>query len=146
DDLLEVSRITRGKVTLHKEPLDLATAVARAVESSRPLINSRAHQLFVTLPSNPVQVEGDSVRLGQVLSNLLNNAAKFTRDGGRLQLSVERGPNEAIVRVRDNGIGISADLLPHIFDLFTQGDRSLARSEGGLGIGLTMVKNLVEMH
>jgi CheY-like chemotaxis protein/two-component sensor histidine kinase len=146
DDLLDVSRITQGKVVLQKERLDLAAVVSRAIEASRPLIDARHHELFVTLPSQAVRVEGDPVRLAQVFANLLNNAAKYTLDGGRLQLFVERTSDEALVRVRDNGVGISADLLPRVFELFTQGDRSLARSEGGLGIGLTMVKSLVEMH
>jgi PAS domain S-box-containing protein len=146
DDLLDVSRITRGKVTLRKERVDLAPVVAQAVETSRPLIEARGHELTVELPRQPVCVEGDATRLAQVLANLLNNSAKYTPDGGHLGLTVEAGPGEAVVRVRDDGVGITAELLPQVFDLFTQGGRSLARSEGGLGIGLAMVKSLVEMH
>jgi PAS domain S-box-containing protein len=146
DDLLDVSRITRGKITLRKEALDLATVVARAVEASRPLIDARRHELTLTLTAEPIMVEGDATRLAQVVANLLNNAAKYTGEGGRIWLTVERRASQVEVRVRDNGMGIPADLLPHVFDLFTQGDRSLARSEGGLGIGLTLAKNLGEMH
>jgi PAS domain S-box-containing protein len=146
DDLLDVSRITRGKITLQKEPLALAVVIARAVETSRPLIDARRHTLTVTLPPEPLRVEADMTRLAQVVSNLLNNAAKYTEEGGHIELHVERAGADAVVRVRDSGLGIPGDLLPHVFDLFTQGDRSLARSEGGLGIGLTLVKSLVEMH
>jgi two-component system CheB/CheR fusion protein len=146
DDLLDVSRITRGKIQLQKEKLDLATVVARAVEESRPLIDARGHRLRVTLPPQPVWLVGDATRLVQVLANLLNNAAKYTEEGRDIGLMVEHGQGEAVVRVRDTGLGIPADLLPRVFDLFTQGDRSLARSEGGLGVGLTVVRSLVEMH
>jgi two-component system CheB/CheR fusion protein len=146
EDLLDVSRITRGKIRLHKEPIELAPTLARAVETSRPLIDARQHELTVTLPAEPVTIDGDATRLAQVISNLLHNAAKYTEEGGHIWLTADRSPGEAVVRVRDNGLGIPAELLPHVFDLFTQGDRSLARSEGGLGIGLTLVKNLVELH
>jgi PAS domain S-box-containing protein len=146
DDLLDVSRITRGKIQLHREPLELAAVIARAAEASRPLIEARGHRLTVSLPSDPVILLGDGTRLAQVFSNLLSNAAKYTHDGGRVEVAVQTNRGEAVVRVRDNGVGIPADLLPRVFDLFTQGDRSLARSEGGLGIGLTLVKSLVEMH
>ena len=146
DDLLDVSRITRGKINIHKEPVELATVIARAVETSRPLLDARGQALAVSLPPEPVLVEGDATRLAQVFANLLNNAAKYTNDGGRVAVTVERDGGEIVVRVRDTGIGIPAELLPRVFDLFTQGDRSLARSEGGLGIGLTLVRSLVEMH
>jgi two-component system CheB/CheR fusion protein len=146
DDLLDVSRITRGKIHLHKEPLELATVIARAVETCRPLIDARRHELTVALSPEPVLIDGDATRLAQVFANLLTNAAKYTTEGGRIGITVEKQGEEATVRVRDNGIGIPADLLPRVFDLFTQGDRSLARSEGGLGIGLTLVKSLAEMH
>ncbi|MBV9121955.1 MAG: response regulator, partial [Planctomycetes bacterium] len=146
DDLLDVSRITRGKVQLQKEPVELAPVLARAVETTRPLLDARRQELTVTLPPDPVVVEGDTTRLAQVVSNLLNNAAKYSEEGGHIRLTLERGLAQAVIRVRDHGLGIPADLLPRVFDLFTQGDRSLARSEGGLGIGLTLVKNLVEMH
>jgi PAS domain S-box-containing protein len=146
DDLLDVSRITRGKITLHKEPLDLAGVIGQAVEVSRPLIDSRKHELSVSLPREPLRVKADATRLAQVVSNLLNNAAKYTEEGGHIHVILEAKPREAVVRVRDDGIGIPTELLSQVFDLFTQGDRSLARSEGGLGIGLTLVKSLVEMH
>ena len=146
DDLLDVSRITRGKITLQKEWGDLAAVVARAVETCKPLLDARRHRLTVALPPGPVPVEADLTRLAQVVSNLLNNAAKYTEEGGRIGLTVEPGPGEIVLRVTDSGVGIAADLLPHVFDLFVQGDRSPARTEGGLGIGLTLVKRLVEMH
>jgi PAS domain S-box-containing protein len=146
DDLLDVSRITAGKITFHKEPVELAIVVARAVETSRPLIESRSHDLTVALPPDPVLVEGDPARLAQVTANLLNNAAKYTEKGGHIWLTVEHALEQAVLRVRDNGVGIPAEFLPKVFDLFTQGDRSLDRSEGGLGIGLTLVKSLVERH
>ncbi len=146
DDLLDVSRITRGKITLRKEAVELATVIARAVEISQPLMEARRHEWTVALPPEPVWLEGDAARLEQVVSNLLNNAAKYTEESGHIRLTVERGTGEAVLRVRDDGIGIPANLLPHVFDLFTQGDRSPARTEGGLGIGLTLVKSLVEMH
>ncbi|HEX7181781.1 MAG TPA: ATP-binding protein [Thermoanaerobaculia bacterium] len=146
DDLLDVSRITRGKVTLAREPLDLATIVNRAVETSRPLIDARRHRLTVALPPEPVLLEGDLTRLVQVAGNLLNNAAKYTDEGGHIRLEAAREGGEVVLRVRDDGMGVPADLLPHLFDLFTQANRSLDRSQGGLGIGLTLVRQLVEMH
>jgi signal transduction histidine kinase len=147
DDLLDVSRITHGKIVLKLECLDLSAVIAQAVEASRPLIATRRHKLSVTLPSEPLQVEGDSVRLTQVFSNLLDNAAKYTPDGGHIRVGVTaEGDQDAVIRVLDNGVGISADALPHVFDLFTQTERSLDRAEGGLGIGLNLVKQLVEMH
>src|SRR5262249_13067029 len=112
----------------------------------RPLIDARRHELLVTQLPDPVLVEGDVTRLAQVFANLLTNAAKYSGEGGQIGVAVAREGGEAVVRVRDTGIGIPAELLPRVFDLFTQGDRSLARSEGGLGIGLTLVKDLVEMH
>ena len=111
-----------------------------AVETSRPLIDARRHELTVTLPPEPLWCEADAARLAQVLANLLNNAAKYTEEGGRIGLTVAREGDEAVFRVRDTGIGIPADMLPRIFELFTQVDRSLDRSEGGLGIGLTLVQ------
>ncbi len=146
DDLLDVSRITQGKVTLRKETADLATIVARAVETSRPLIDERRHHFTLSLPAESLLVEGDATRLSQVVSNLLNNAAKYTEEGGQITLTASRLENEAVLKVRDTGIGIPSEALPHIFDLFTQADRSLDRSQGGLGIGLTLVRSLVEMH
>jgi PAS domain S-box-containing protein len=146
DDLLDVSRITRGKVDLQKETIRLAEVVDLAVEASRPLIEEYHHRLTVTLPPEAIVLEVDPARLAQVLSNLLNNAAKYTDEGGEISLSAETRGREVVVRVRDNGIGISADLLPRVFDLFTQADRTLSRSRGGLGIGLTLVRSLIELH
>ncbi len=146
DDLLDVSRITRGKINLQMGPVDLAAAVASAIEISRPLIDARKHRLEVSLPEQAVRVEADSTRLGQVLSNLLNNAAKYTEEGGRIDLTVESSGDEAVLRVRDRGVGIAADMLPRIFEMFIQVQGSVSRSEGGLGIGLTLVRKLVEMH
>jgi PAS domain S-box-containing protein len=146
DDLLDVSRISRGKITLRLEPVDLAAVVAQAVEISRPIIDAGKHQLAVTLPKPAVRVEADSTRLAQVVSNLLHNAAKYTEEGGRIDLIVEQLGAEAVLRVRDTGVGITADMLASIFDLFTQVKGSVSRSQGGLGIGLTLVRSLVEMH
>jgi signal transduction histidine kinase/DNA-binding response OmpR family regulator len=146
DDLLDVSRITRGKIRLRRELVEIAAVVAHAVEASRPEIIARGHALSVTVPPAPIQVNGDPARLAQVITNLLNNAAKYTEPGGRVWLSVETTEHEAVIRVRDTGIGIPADMLGTVFDLFTQGDHSLDRSAGGLGIGLTLVHRLVGLH
>jgi PAS domain S-box-containing protein len=151
DDLLDVSRITRGKINLQKQRVDLATLVARAVESSQPLIDARKHRLEIAMPKAPLVVEGDPVRLVQVLLNLLNNAAKYTPEGGQIWLTAELASRdgqqpEAVLRVRDTGMGIPRNMLPKVFDLFTQVDRSRDRAEGGLGIGLTLVHRLVELH
>ena len=146
DDMLEVSRITRGKIELRKEQVPLASIISSAVELSRPLIDGADHQLAITLPQDPVIVEVDSVRLTQVVANLLNNAAKYTQDGGQIWLNAHREGNEVLIAVRDTGAGIPADMLPHVFDMFAQVNRTLTRAQGGLGIGLTLVKSLVEMH
>jgi PAS domain S-box-containing protein len=146
DDLLDVTRITSGKITIHKEPMDVNLALERAVESSRPALDARRHTFKLSLSAAPVMVDGDMVRLSQALLNLLNNAAKYTPEGGVVSCSVKRENGHAVVRVRDNGIGIPRDLLPKIFELFVQGDRSLDRSEGGLGVGLTLVDRLVRLH
>ena len=146
DDLLDVSRITRGKVKLKPEAIDVSRVAAVAVETSRPLIDARSHELTVTLPPEPLWATADAARLAQVLANLLNNAAKYTEEGGRIVLTVAREGDEVVFRVRDTGVGIPADMLPRVFELFTQVDRSLDRSEGGLGIGLTLAHRLVEMH
>ncbi|HEY7314918.1 MAG TPA: ATP-binding protein [Gemmataceae bacterium] len=146
DDLLDISRITTGKVSLRKERGKLHTVVNHAVETVRPLMESRKHQLSVSLPSEAVWLEADPARLTQVLANLLNNAAKYTEPGGHVQLSAEREGSEVIVRFRDTGIGILPEMLPRIFESFVQGDRSIDRTQGGLGIGLTLAKSLVEMH
>ncbi len=146
DDLLDLSRITNGKIELRKEQFKLAAAVQDAVETSRPLIEASGHELTLTQPPKPVYVEGDRTRLAQVFANLLNNSARYTERGGHIRLTVEQQGNDAVVKVRDNGVGIPADVLPRVFEMFTQGDRSLERSRGGLGIGLSLVKGLVEMH
>lgn len=146
DDLMEVSRITRGLIELRKEEVDLAAIIRSAVETSQPIIEAGEHQLAITLPSEPILLKGDAVRLSQVFANLLNNAAKYTDRGGQIWLSVKQEKNEVVVTVRDTGIGISAPMLPKIFDMFMQADRSTHRSQSGLGIGLTLVKKLVELH
>jgi CheY-like chemotaxis protein len=146
DDLLDVSRITRGKVNLHRKRLDLASVIERAVETNRPLIEARGQMLTIQLSPEPIPLEGDLARLSQVISNLLSNAAKYTNVGGQIELSAGIEDHMAVIRIRDNGSGITPELLPRIFDLFTQSDQSLDRAPGGLGIGLTLVKRLVELH
>jgi signal transduction histidine kinase len=146
DDLFEISRISRGRVELRKEPVEVATVVEGALETSRPLIEARRHQLLLAIAPEPLTLEGDPVRLAQVLANLLNNAAKYTDVGGQIWLTVRREGDAVVISVRDSGTGIPADMLPRVFDLFTQVDRSADRAQGGLGIGLTLVKSLVEMH
>jgi PAS domain S-box-containing protein len=146
DDLLDVSRINEGKIQLQKEPVGLRQIVDRAVESSKPLIESRRHHLEVVLSEEELTVEGDPVRLVQILANLLNNAAKYTPEGGRITLTLKRDAQQADIRVRDTGMGIPPDILPRLFEPFTQSERTLARAEGGLGIGLTLVRRLTEMH
>jgi signal transduction histidine kinase/DNA-binding response OmpR family regulator len=146
DDLLDLSRITRGKIHLKMECVDMAGVIARAVETSRPLIDSRKHKLTLVFPPEPVHVRGDPIRLSQAISNLLNNAAKYTEEAGRIDMNVEHRDNMVVLRIRDNGMGIPADMLSSIFEMFKQVDRSLDRSQGGLGIGLTLVYKLIEMH
>ena len=146
DDLVDVSRILHGRIRLRKEIVDLAQFVHQAVESTRTSIETQGQRLSISLPREPIQLEADPTRLVQVISNLLNNAMKYTQEGGRIWLSAEREEHEVVLRVRDTGIGMSPELLPRVFDLFTQGERGLDRSQGGLGIGLTMVRSLVEMH
>jgi PAS domain S-box-containing protein len=146
DDLLDVSRITKGKLRLQKEKVDLRVPMNRAAESVRPFIDARKHEFSLLLPTEPLWVDADPARLEQVAVNLLNNAAKFTDPGGSLGLSVSREGTEAVIRVRDNGLGIAPEMLPRIFGLFTQVDGSLSRSHGGLGIGLALASTLVEMH
>ncbi|MGR8934511.1 MAG: response regulator [Gammaproteobacteria bacterium] len=146
DDLLDVSRITLGKVSLRKERVELTTVMERAVETCRPFLDARRHTLNLRLPCRSVPLLGDPVRLAQIFANLLNNAAKYTAEGGRIEFTADIEEKSAVLRVQDNGIGIRADLLPQIFDLFRQDERGLDRSQGGLGIGLTLVKSLVELH
>ncbi len=146
DDLLDVSRISRGKIELRKGRVELASVVNQAVEAARPLLESRDHELTVTLPPQPMYLNTDPTRLAQVVGNLLNNACKFTERSGRIWLAVEREGEQVVIRVRDTGIGIAAGELTRIFEMFTQVDTSLERTQSGLGIGLTLVKNLVELH
>jgi PAS domain S-box-containing protein len=146
DDLLDMSRITRGKIELRKEHVDLATLVDNAVEAGRPIIDSRGHELVVDLPSEPIHLNVDPVRISQVFSNLLNNAAKYMEGRGRITLSGRLEGDTVVVRVQDTGIGIPREMLPRIFDMFMQIDHSLERSQGGLGIGLTLVQRLIEAH
>ena len=146
DDLVDVSRITHGRIRLRQETVDLAQVISQVEESVRPFIDTHRQQLSVYLPTEPIHLNADPTRLVQVLSNLLNNAMKYTQDGGCIWLTVERSEQDVVLHVRDTGIGIEPELLPRVFDLFTQGERGLERSQGGLGIGLTMVQSLVEMH
>jgi CheY-like chemotaxis protein len=146
DDLLDMSRITRGKIELRKERVELAPILDHAIEAARSLYRSMNHELTVTVPTQPIYLSADPTRLAQVMGNLLNNACKFTDRGGHIWLSVERESEQVVVRVRDNGIGIAAEQFPRLFEMFTQLDTSLERSRDGLGIGLTLVKTLVEMH
>lgn len=146
DDLLDMSRITRGKIHLKTEPVDVAAVVHAAVETCSPLIESRKHALKVTLPNEPVRVHADFARLSQVLANLLDNAAKYTEPGGRIAVSVQQEDGEAVFRVRDSGIGIPEQMLASVFELFTQANHALDRAQGGLGIGLTLVRRLIEIH
>jgi signal transduction histidine kinase/CheY-like chemotaxis protein len=152
EDLLDVSRITRNKLELRKSRVTLASIVETALETSRPLIDSRGHHLTVALPSEAVLLDADPVRLAQVFSNLLNNAAKYTPNGGRIRLSAEwtdgraGTPREVVVSVNDTGIGIPPEVLPRVFVMFSQAQPALDRSESGLGVGLALVKGLVEMH
>ncbi|MGZ3306455.1 MAG: ATP-binding response regulator, partial [Asticcacaulis sp.] len=146
DDLMDVSRITRGKIELRRDAVDLAECLNCAVEISQPLIEQFNHRLTVELPADPVTLDADFTRLAQVFSNLLNNAAKYSPAGSDIGLSVDVHTDSVEVHVRDTGIGIGADMLDHIFDMFAQVDASLERAHGGLGVGLTLVRNLVEMH
>jgi signal transduction histidine kinase/DNA-binding response OmpR family regulator len=146
EELLDVARISQGKIQLNKEPIDLAAVIAQSVETAQPFIDARGHTLTVDLPDTPVWLQGDFARLAQVVSNLLHNAAKYSEDGGRILLRLRVDGGEAQIMVRDNGIGIDAALLPRIFDLFAQGSRSLDRMQGGLGVGLTLARRLVELH
>jgi signal transduction histidine kinase/CheY-like chemotaxis protein len=146
DDLLDVSRITHDKIQLRKARVEVAAVVAGAVEATRPLVEARRHDLSVSLPTRPVWLEADPTRLEQVLVNLLTNAAKYTEPGGRIGLTAERDGDELVLRVRDNGVGIAPDMLAQVFEPFVQLERSQERSQGGLGIGLALVRSLVELH
>src|SRR5262249_41152687 len=146
DDLLDVSRITRGKLELRKEPVDLRAVIDAAIETARPTIDARRHALRVDVPPDLPPLSAASMPLAQVLSNLLTNAARYTDPGGHIDLSVHAEPQEVQICVSDDGIGIAADALPKIFQMFSQLRPALERSEGGLGIGLALVKGLVELH
>lgn len=145
DDLLDVSRVSRGKITLHRETIDLCDVTRHALDTSQPLLSARGHAVHLSLPSEPVRVLGDAGRLAQVISNLLNNAAKYTDAGGRVEVAVVQ-EEEAIVTVRDSGRGLDAHDQGRVFEMFYQAERDLERSEGGLGLGLALVKSLVELH
>jgi len=146
DDLMEVSRALTGRIQLRREQIAVNGIVERAVETARPLIDQRRHEFTVSLPPDPIWLYADAARLEQVVTNLLTNAVKYTNEGGHIRLSVQQEGDKAVLRVRDTGLGITLDFLPHVFDLFTQAERSSDRSQGGLGIGLALVKRLVEMH
>ena len=146
DELLDVARMGRGRIALKKEQLELEMVINHGLEAVRPLIQSRAQTLAVSAPATPVWISGDMVRLGQVIANLVSNASKFTREGGRIQLDAMARRGQAVITVRDTGVGIESELLPRVFDLFVQGERSLDSSHGGMGIGLTLARHLVELH
>jgi PAS domain S-box-containing protein len=146
DDLLDISRITRNKLVLQKSRIELGDVIRGAVDASRPLVEQYGHELTVSLPSPPVYVDGDAVRLSQVFQNLLNNAAKYTESGGRIWLTAEREGDGVVVQVKDTGIGVPRDTLPRLFEMFYQADRSLERTQSGLGVGLALVRRLVEAH
>ncbi|MDB5338562.1 MAG: domain S-box-containing protein, partial [Planctomycetaceae bacterium] len=146
DDLLDVSRVMRGKIELRREPIELATVIARAVETANPLIEVQGHELEISVPKESLLVNVDPVRLAQVIGNLLTNSAKYMDSNGHIWLSASKEGEHAVLTVRDTGIGISLELLPHVFELFVQADHTSTKAQGGLGIGLTLVKNLVQMH
>ena len=146
DDLLDVSRIGRGTVTLKRTLVPLSAVIHSAVETSRPLMTGAGHRFTATAPGEPVLLDADATRVAQIVSNLLNNAAKYTPRGGQVELVAQRAGDEVLVRVIDNGVGIPAAMLPRIFELFTQVDESIERSQGGLGVGLALARQLAEMH
>jgi len=146
DDMLEVSRIEHGKIQLRKQSLDLAQTVTRAVETVRAAVERRGHQLEVALPRDRVTLDADPARLEQILTNLLTNAAKYMEPGGRIWMTAKLEDGEVVLQVRDSGMGIDAETLPHVFDPFWQVERTFDHSQGGLGIGLALVRKLAEMH
>ncbi|RYE88457.1 MAG: response regulator, partial [Myxococcales bacterium] len=146
DDLLDVSRISQGRVELKRARVQMRAVLDHAVEASRPSIEAASHALALSVPDEPLWLEGDLTRLAQVVSNLLNNSARYTPAGGHIELTASASGHEAVLTVSDNGSGITADMLPRVFDLFTQGTRTLHRAQGGLGIGLTLVRKLLELH
>lgn len=146
DDLLDVARVSQGKIQLRKQPVELGALLLQAVEVSRPMIVEKRHELSMTMAQEPLPLEADPTRVVQVFANLLNNAAKYTNARGHIAITVKAEDGEAVVKVRDDGMGMSPELLSRVFDLFVQETRSLDRAQGGLGIGLTMVRTLVKMH
>jgi PAS domain S-box-containing protein len=146
DDMLDIARITRGKVSLEKQPVELAIVVATAIEIAEPLIGQRGHQLHVDVPEAGLVVDADQVRLSQIFANLLTNAARYTEPGGQISVTAKHGSGEVVVDVADSGMGLSPEFLPHVFDLFVQGARTIDRSLGGLGLGLALVQSLVALH
>lgn len=146
DDLLDISRVTSGKIQLRLDRISVRSAIEAAVETSRPAVERGGHTLEMRVPEEPIWLRADAVRLAQVLGNLITNAAKYTPDGGRIELTAERDGDEAVIQVTDTGVGIPADMLPRVFDLFSQVGGHLERSQGGLGIGLALARSLVELH
>jgi len=146
EELFDIASVRQGKVKLRMENLDLVAVAARAVDTSRPVIERRGHAFDVVQPAGPIRVHGDETRLCQVVANLLTNAARYTREGGRIALTLDKDDRDAIIRVEDTGVGIAADMLPRVFDLFTQVRHPEIDADGGLGIGLALVKNLVALH
>src|SRR5262249_51215985 len=146
DDLLDVSRITQGKIELRRERVELRAVVEHALQIAQPLVSAGKHTLTVELPEEPIPVVVDVTRMTQVVANLVNNAAKYTNAGGTIAVKIERDEDAVVIRVRDSGIGIRAEMLPRVFELFMQADHAADRAAGGLGIGLTLVKRLVQMH
>jgi CheY-like chemotaxis protein len=146
DDLLEMSRVSRGTFSLKKARVDLASIVRSAIETSQPLIDAAGHRLSVDLPAEPITLDGDAVRIAQVLSNLLNNAAKYTDDGGRISVEARTTGDVAEIRVIDDGVGIPPEVMPRIFQMFARGELASARGQGGLGVGLALARRLAEMH
>jgi PAS domain S-box-containing protein len=146
DDMLDITRVTRGKVSLEKQPIELAMVVAKAIEIAEPLIGQRGHHLHVAVPETGLVVDADQVRLSQIFANLLTNAARYTEPGGQISVTAKQRQGEVVVDVQDSGMGLSAEFLPHVFDLFVQGARTVDRSQGGLGLGLALVQSLVELH
>lgn len=146
DDLLDVSRMSLSKIKLRKEQVQLSAIVESAVETSRPLIEAAGHQLAIAISPQPMTLDADPIRITQVMVNLLNNAAKYTEEGGQIWLKVRREGDDSVITVRDNGLGITPDMLPRVFDIFTQVDATLNRAQGGLGVGLALARTLVELH
>ncbi len=146
DDLLDVSRITQGRIELQRQPVDLASVVQEAMESVEPLMRDKRHTVQVAIPTGSLYVDGDSARLVQCVANILTNSAKYTDPAGEIRIDVDRDGPDAVIAISDNGVGIPEELLPQIFELFVQSDRTLDRSQGGLGIGLSVVQRLVDMH